>query len=118
MTAPRWALPSLLLAIGGLLALLGACNDAPTVPIPPPEICVVSPPDADGFCTVGCEGGNTERNVALVYNDNWGAGVMQETEEDGSFETQIEATAGDVLLIQIKYDRRLSAEEAMTVPAE
>jgi hypothetical protein len=118
MTAPRWALPILLTAIGGLLALLGACNDAPTVPIPPPEICVISPPDADGMCTVGCEGGNTARNVALVYNDSWGMGVMQETEEDGSFETLIEAEVGDVLLIQIKQDRQLSAEEAMAVPAE
>lgn len=118
MTAPRWALPLLLLATSILLVVLAGCNDAPTVPIPPPEICVVSPPDVDGFCTVGCEGGNTERNVALVYNDSWGMGVMQETEEDGSFETQIEADPGDVLLIQIKYDRRLSAEEAMTVPTE
>lgn len=118
MTAPRWALPFLLAAIGGLLALLGSCADAPTVPIPPPEICVVSPPDADGFCTVGCEGGNTVRNVALVYNDSWGMGVMQETEDDGSFETLIEAEPGDVLLIQIKQDRKLSAEEALTVPAE
>ena len=118
MTAPRSAFPLLLLLTGGLLALLGACNDAPTVPIPPPEICVVSPPDADGLCTVGCEGGNTERNVALVYNPSWGRGVMQETDEDGSFELQIEADPGDELLIQIKYDRRLSNELAEAVPSE
>jgi hypothetical protein len=118
MMFPRWALPVLLTAIGGLLALLSACADSPTVPIPPPEICAISPPDADGICTVGCEGGSTARNIALVYNDSWGMGVMQETEEDGSFETQIEADVGDVLLIQIKQDRKLSAEEALTVPSE
>ena len=118
MTVSRWIPILLLAATGALLALLGGCNDAPTVPIPPPEICVISPPDADGICTVGCEGGNTARNVALVYNASWGAGVMQETEEDGSFETQIEADPADELLIQIKYDRRLSNEVARTVPTE
>jgi len=115
----RLTVSSLFSALG-LVALLGStgCDNTPTVPVPPPEQCAVDPPDGDGRCAVRCEGGYTARDVALVYNDNWGAGVMQETEEDGSFETQIEATAGDVLLIQIKYDRRLSAEEAMTVPTE
>ncbi len=100
-----------------LFAVFG-CNSTPTVPVPPPEFCDVSPPDVDGICTVGCEEGQTARNIALVYNNNWGAGVMQETEENGSFEVEVDCTVADTLIIQIKYDRKVSAEVALTVPSE
>ena len=70
------------------------------------------------MCSVGCEEGQTERNVALVYNNDWGAGVMQQTEEDGSFETLVEAEAGDEIIIQIKYGSKLSSEVALTIPSE
>ncbi len=99
------------------LFAISGCNSTPTVPVPPPEFCDVSPPDADGLCTVGCEEGQTARNIALVYNDSWGAGVMQETEEDGSFEAEVDCAVADTMIIQIKYDRKLSAEVAITVPS-
>lgn len=99
------------------LFAISGCNSTPTVPVPPPEFCDVSPPDADGLCTVGCEEGQTARNIALVYNDSWGAGVMQETEEDGSFEVEVDCTVADTMIIQIKYDRKLSAEVAIAVPS-
>ena len=106
-------------ALTGLL-LLGfvACNSTPTVPVPPPEFCIVSPPDEDGLCQVGCEEGYNARNVALVYNENWGQGVMQATNEDGSFSAEIEADVGDALVIQLKHGSKLSAEVPLTVPAE
>jgi hypothetical protein len=85
--------------------------------VPPPEFCGITAPDAAGIAIASCDAGQTARNVALVYNENWGQGVMQETNDDGSFATEIEANAGDVVIIQIKYDDRLSAELYMTVPA-
>ncbi len=101
-----------------LLLWLTSCNATPTVPVPPPEFCDISPPDTEGICSVGCDAGQTDRNVALVYNSSWGAGVMQETEDDGSFTTEVEAEAGDTVVIQIKYGNRLSNEVSLTVPGE
>ena len=111
------AVSKTLLAAIALIALsLLGCNSTPTVPVPPPELCGVTAPDTDGIAIVTCDEGQTARNVALVYNDNWGSGVMQETNDDGSFVVEIEANAGDGLIIQMKYDNRLSAETYLTVP--
>ena len=120
MSAMKIAITATFALIATLLLLFAipACNSTPTVPVPPPEFCAVSPPNAEGLCTVGCEEGQTERNIALVYNDNWGAGVMQETEENGSFEVEVDCTVADTMIIQIKYGRKLSAEVALTVPSE
>jgi len=101
-----------------LLAFATGCNSTPTVPVPPPEFCGVTPPDTLGIAVASCEAGQTARNIALVYNDNWGHGVMQETNDDGSFSTEVEANVGDAIIIQIKYDDRLSAEVYLAVPAE
>jgi hypothetical protein len=100
-----------------LLAIATGCNSTPTVPVPPPEFCGVTPPDIDGIVIVNCDGGQTARNIALVFNDELGRGVMQETNEDGSFSIQVEANVDDPIIIQIMYDDRLSAEVYMTVPA-
>jgi hypothetical protein len=100
-----------------LLVVATGCNSTPTVPVPPPEFCGISPPDAYGIAVVSCEAGQTARNIALVYDETWGQGVMQETNDDGSFSTEIEATVGDTIIVQIKYDDRLSSELYMTVPA-
>jgi hypothetical protein len=105
-----------LAALSALLAIATGCNSTPTVPVPPPEFCGITPPDA-GYSTVSCDKGQTARNIALVYDEDWGQGVMQETNPDGSFSTEIEATVGDSVIVQIKYDDRLSAEVYMTVPA-
>lgn len=99
-----------------LLQALAGCNSTPTVPVPPPEFCGATAPDADGLSVVSCEQGRTERNIALVYNDAWGAGVMQETNGDGSFTTEVEANPGDGLVVQIMYGRRVSAEVYLVVP--
>ena len=99
-------------------ALVAACNSTPTVPVPPPEFCGIEATDVAGLYTASCEAGQTARNVALVYNENWGQGVMQETNEDGSFAAEIEASPGDAIIIQIKYGNRLSAEVYQTVPTE
>jgi hypothetical protein len=110
------------LAAAALLALasaaLAGCNSTPTVPVPPPEFCGVTAPDTEGLAVVTCEEGETARNVALVYNDNWGSGVMQETNDDGSFAAEVEANPGDGLIVQMKYGYRLSAEVYLVVPTE
>ncbi len=119
MSATKTAQTATLALVATLLFLFAiiGCNSTPTVPVPPPEFCDVSPPNTEGLCTVGCEEGQTARNIALVYNDDWGAGVMQETEENGSFEVEVDCTVADTMIIQIKYDRKLSAEVAITVPS-
>jgi hypothetical protein len=117
MTVIRHALAPILM-VAGLGILVAACDSTPTVPVPPPEFCAASAPDEFGLCTVGCDGGQTIRNVALVYNEEMGQGLMRETEEDGSFSLEIAAEVGDTLLVQIKHDNKLSGEVVLTVPAE
>ena len=106
-----------LAVLSALFAITTGCNSTPTVPVPPPEFCGVTTPDAFGIAVVTCDAGQTARNIALVYDEDWGQGVMQETNPDGSFSTEIEATIDDTIIVQIKYDDRLSAEVYMTVPA-
>jgi len=102
-----------------LFAIATGCNSTPTVPVPPPEFCGIGPLDADaGTAVVSCEAGQTARNIALVYNDDLGHGVMQETNDAGAFSAEVEANAGDTIIIQIKYDDRLSAEVVEFVPSE
>lgn len=107
----------LIAAVAAVGVLFAACDSTPTVPVPPPELCQASVP-VDGLCTVGCASNNTERDVALVYNENLGEGVMRETEPDGSFEVDVAAEVGDQLIVQLKQDNHLSAEVYLTVPAE
>jgi len=105
-------------AITGLGLAIAACDNTPTVPVPPPEFCAAAVPDADGLCEVSCDSSSTMRDIALVFNDDMGRGVMQETEEDGSFAVLIEATEGNEIIVQMKQDNHLSAEVFLTVPAE
>jgi hypothetical protein len=100
-----------------LIATATGCNSTPTVPVPPPEFCGIAVPDADaGTAVVSCEAGQTDRNIALVFNEDVGRGVMQETDDAGAFSAEVEATTGDQIIIQMKYDDRLSAEVVEYVP--
>ncbi|MCK9458139.1 MAG: hypothetical protein M0R80_00485 [Proteobacteria bacterium] len=105
-------------ALAASLAIATGCNSTPTVPVPPPEFCGLTPPNADGIVVASCEAGQTARNIALVFNDEQGRGVMQETEADGTFSVEIAAAVGDPIIFQIMYDDRLSAEVYLEVPAE
>jgi hypothetical protein len=108
-----------LAVLSALLAIATGCNSTPTVPVPPPEFCGITAPDEDaGTAVVSCEAGETDRNIALVFNDDLHRGVMQETNDAGAFSVEVEANAGDTILIQMKYDDRLSAEITEFVPAE
>jgi hypothetical protein len=96
---------------------VAACDSTPTVPVPPPEFCEAGTP-VDGLCTVSCESSSTLKDIALVYNERLGEGVMRATEEDGSFEVQVPAQANDEIIVQMKQDDKLSAEEFLIVPDE
>lgn len=106
----------LIAAVAAVGFLVAACDSTPTVPVPPPEFCEAAVP-VGGLCTVSCASNNTEIDVALVYNDTLGEGVMQETEDDGSFVVQVAAEEGDKLIVQLKQDNNLSAEVYLTVPS-
>ena len=104
---------SKIILMSTLFLMLGAgCNSSPTVPVPPPQATSIeaSVPDQDGFVTVsgmpdpryGLE------DVALVFNDNTGDGVMTDVQLDGSFLTRILANYDDILIIQIKRDNHIS----------
>lgn len=101
-----------------VLGLLLGCNNTPTVPIPPPEMTMVSPPGQDGYATVSGDPGVAEEgDIILVFNFSLNAGVMVLAAGNGSFEVDIEAEAGDRLLVQIKRDNELSEEEELFVPS-
>jgi hypothetical protein len=116
MTVITRSLLLLTLALGAGLAV-AACDSTPTVPVPPPEFCAASAPDADDMCTVSCESSTTVKDVALVYNEVRGEGVMRATEPDGSFAVQVAAQEGDDIIVQMKQDNHLSAEIWLVVPA-
>ena len=107
----------LIITVFGVGLAVASCDSTPTVPVPPPEFCAASAPDADDMCTVGCESSSTLRDVALVYNENIGEGVMRATEDDGSFEVLVSAQEGDSIIVQMKQDNNLSAEVYLIVPA-
>ena len=102
-----------------LLVALG-CNTTPTVPVPPPEACAIpEPPDESGYCTVECERQSDEEDVALVFNDELGVGVMELVESvagDGSFAIEIEADPGDTITVEIKRNGELSSQKILVVP--
>ncbi|MCP4678840.1 MAG: hypothetical protein GY854_25805 [Deltaproteobacteria bacterium] len=101
----------LVLGLVAIFTLVG-CNSSPTVPLPPPELVHVDPPDEDGFSLIKGEPGAAEEDdVILVFNKTLGEGVMTVAEKDGSFEVEIEAEIGDKISLQIKRDDTVSDDE-------
>jgi hypothetical protein len=102
-----------------VVALFLGCNSSPTVPVPPPNATLIqtSIPDDSGFVTVIGEPDARFGldDVALVFNDNSGGGVMTDVKQDGAFETRIMAQVNDLLIIQIKRDSQLSNPVEKTV---
>jgi hypothetical protein len=102
-----------------VVALFLGCNSSPTVPVPPPNATLIqtSIPDDSGFVTVVGEPDARFGldDVALVFNDNSGGGVMTDVKQNGAFETRIMAQVNDLLIIQIKRDSQLSNPVEKTV---
>lgn len=100
-------------AIGFLLWSISAgCDSSPTVPVPPPQATLIktTTPDVNGFVTV--TGAPDPRfgiqDVALVFNDDTGVGAMTDVEDNGGFETRIQAQINHLLVIQILRGGRVS----------
>lgn len=103
--------------LGGVIVTLAGCANTPTVPVPPPEVTEIDPPEDDGWARTWAPADSVEPgDVVLVWNETGGHGVMVLAEDDGSFDTLIEATSGDEIIVQVKRDNRLSREEGHFVP--
>lgn len=99
-----------------LLLCWMSCNSSPTVPVPPPEMIVVNAPSEDGYAVVfGKPGAAIVGDSILVFNKNISRGVVTPVEEDGSFEVEIEASAGDRLSIQTIRNDLISENETVVV---
>lgn len=110
---------ALKILIGTLLILaVLACNSSPTVPLPPPEMIVIEPPNDTGYTLVRGEPEAAEDgDMVYIFNEDLLKGVITMAEEDGSFEALIEAQAGDELTIRLERDGELlSGEVTLFVP--
>ncbi len=108
----------ILCALSLVLSLSIGCMDTPTVPLPPPDLTVISStsPDTDGFVTV--VGGQTaaeSNSVILLYNSDTKSGVMETATENGSFTAKLAASEGNVLILQYKIDTTVSYEEYILI---
>ena len=107
-----------LLPATAILFLCAGCANNPTVPLPPPDVTVITTtsPDVDGFVTVtGDADAAQPDSVVLLFNEETESGVMETAAPDGSFEAVIAATVGNVLSLQIKLDDNLSRTEFIVV---
>lgn len=87
----------LVLTVGALFA----CTSR-TLPLPPPEVSQVSPPDADGYVTV--EGRAREGASVAVLNDATLEGTIVTSQEVGcssscAFQARLLADSGDPLRV-------------------
>ena len=94
------------------------CNSSPTVPIPPPtatQVTTTSPDNMGNILITGEPDTARWGDLIIVYNDSTGAGIVEEAEEDGSFEVELQADEMDVIVVQIKRGDDLSEEFVVTV---
>ena len=103
---------------GGLKAVLFSlalftfgCANNPTVPLPPPDLTVITTtsPDDEGYVSViGAPEAAQPDSIVLVYNQETESGVMETADEAGAFEVVIAAQIGNVLSVQCKLDDEVS----------
>ncbi|MCP4606717.1 MAG: hypothetical protein GY847_40450 [Proteobacteria bacterium] len=105
--------------ITACLFLLVSCNSSPTVPVPPPEMWEVWPPNDEGYSVViGQPDSAEEGDMALVTNEDLDLSEMEKVESDGSFEVEIEADIGDTIVLQILHNDSVSKKTQKEVPPE
>ena len=94
------------------------CNNTPTVPLPPPDVTVISSsePDTEGVVVVtGNDDAAEPESIVLLYNDTSKSGVMEPAGKSGSFEAAVSARTGDVLVLRYMIDDEISYKEIITV---
>ncbi len=105
--------------IGAGLIVLAGCNSSPTVPVPPPEMWEVWPPNQEGYSTIiGEPNAAEEGDVALVINEDSDETATDTVEKDGSFEVEIKAEIGHVIILRILRDDLLSKKSEKEVRQE
>lgn len=93
---------------------LGACTNAPTLPLPPPEA-LASAPDRDGLVTVTGDGA-IEGALISVYNPRTREGRITTADDAGRFSVRIEAIGGDSLQLWQRASTRTGEIREIVVP--
>lgn len=109
----------LLLALAGALPIVplllcAGCGSTPTLPLPPP-VASVGAPNAQGLVRV--EGEANERAYVHVFNEQRDEGVVDRADDAGRFAIEIEASAGETLVIW-QEDEGLSGERIERIVPE
>jgi hypothetical protein len=102
-----------LVLCAALGAALAACNNVPTLPLPPP-VASVGEPNVQGLVTV--EGYAKARAFVAVFNERLEAGVITRADTKGFFSVDIEAGAGDLLTVWQEVDGDTGERTQVVVP--
>jgi hypothetical protein len=98
--------------------VIAACDNTPTVPLPPPEMVSVTAP-ADGYAEVMGEPGSVEDDaLVIILNEETQKGVTEEADTDGSFYAVVKAQPKNILSIRQAVDHKISSPTFFTVPEE
>ncbi len=93
---------------------LGGCNQAPTLPLPPPVVDIGSP-NTQGLVTVSGE--VTPQAYVSVLNERTEKGLITRADREGDFEVEIEAEVGDLITVWSEIDGEIGERKQSTVPA-
>lgn len=102
----RGPLCALLLGLGCV-----SCNNTPTLPLPPPVAQATL--DEQGFALV--VGEVHAHAYVSVLNERTERGVITRADEDGHFETKLEAEVGDLLTVWQEVGGEISESKYATV---
>ena len=111
---PRANSPGTILLVATVAAMWGCTSR--TLPLPPPEVSQVSPPDAEGYVTV--QGRALEGAAVGVLNDTTLSGTIVTSEEVGCgsscpFEARLLAESGDPLRIWQFFETETSIDHVV-----
>ena len=118
---------ALAIPVLALIVAQASCMNTPTLPAPPPvqeQFMALDPPDAEGYVEIiGLPGAFPEwdlaanRSYGLVFNLNTHRAVIEPAEMNGSFYARIEASSGDEISVQTRFnDGTESIPILFTVP--
>src|SRR5687767_7351987 len=97
---------------GGALAQQG-CNQAPTLPLPPPVV-DVGTPNSQGLVKVSGE--VTPQAYVSVFNERTESGLITRADREGEFEVDIEAEIGDLITVWSEIHGEIGERKYSTVP--
>lgn len=100
-------------------ALVAACT-SPTIPLPPPTAPLVTASATPGKYKLSSERGAEPHALIVVYNRNPAVPPSQrvggaEADDDGSWETEVIATAGDTLDVTQEFGNTRSPPTTVKV---